>query len=128
MHLYVCSSSKWTANVHNDHFLTLYGVTNGGCSYDKNWVSLAFYDITKLDFWWGNAPLHRKWGDKCPPCPPPPPPPYSAAYAKYTVQPRLSGPRLPGTSFIRTLSCPSNVHMRMSRGAWPLIFSRRGNC
>ena len=33
-----------------------------------------------------------------------------------TVQPRLSGPRLSGTSIIRTLSCPANVHVRMRRG------------
>ena len=33
-----------------------------------------------------------------------------------TVQPRLSGPRLSGTSIIRTRSCPANVHVRMRRG------------
>ena len=48
MHLYVYSSSKWTANVHNDHFLTLYEVTNGGicCSYDKNWLSMTSLSLT----------------------------------------------------------------------------------
>ena len=34
------------------------------CSYDKNWVSLAFYDITKLDFGGGGGgggKLDRCW-------------------------------------------------------------------
>ena len=34
----------------------------------------------------------------------------------YTVQPRLSGPQLSGTSIIRTLSSSANVHVRMRSG------------
>ena len=47
------------------------------CSYDKNWVSLAFYDISKLDFWGGQCPPFTESGGggaSAPPAPPIPPP------------------------------------------------------
>ena len=47
--------------MHNDHFLTLYEVTYGGILL-QIWVSLAFYDVIKLDFWGGGG-----GGAQCPP-------------------------------------------------------------
>ena len=50
------------------------------CSFNKNWVNLAFYDITKLDFWGGNAPPPQKVGGQVPPPPAPPIPPPMHGY------------------------------------------------